>query len=79
MSASKDALKGNDIATIKSTKEALMTASHKLAEAVYKASQGQSSQEGAQGASQPSDQRADQSGQSAQDNVVDAEVIDDKK
>ncbi|MDR2067038.1 MAG: molecular chaperone DnaK [Endomicrobium sp.] len=79
LSASKDALKGNDIATIKSTKEALMTASHKLAEAVYKASQGQNSQAGAQGAAQDSGQTADQSGQSAQDNVVDAEVVDDKK
>jgi molecular chaperone DnaK len=79
LSASKDALKGNDIATIKSTKEALMTASHKLAEAVYKASQGQNSQAGAQEAAQNSSQTADQSGQSAQDNVVDAEVVDDKK
>ncbi|MDR2616315.1 MAG: molecular chaperone DnaK [Endomicrobium sp.] len=79
LSASKDALKGNDVTTIKSTKEALMTASHKLAEAVYKASQGQNSQAGAQGAAQSSGQTADQSGQSAQDNVVDAEVVDDKK
>jgi molecular chaperone DnaK len=78
LSASKDALKGNDATTIKSTKEALMAASHKLAEAVYKASQGQNSQSGAQGAVQSSGQTADQSGQSAQDNVVDAEVVDDK-
>ncbi|MDR3124447.1 MAG: molecular chaperone DnaK [Endomicrobium sp.] len=79
LSASKDALKGKDVTIIKSTKEALMTASHKLAEAVYKASQGQNSQAGAQGAAQSSGQAADQSGQSAQDNVVDAEVVDDKK
>ncbi|MDR1523011.1 MAG: molecular chaperone DnaK [Endomicrobium sp.] len=78
LSSSKDALKGNDIATIKSTKEALMIASHKLAEAVYKNSQ---AQQGAQGAAQASGQSTEQPTQGAQDsgNVVDAEVVDDNK
>jgi molecular chaperone DnaK len=78
LSSSKDALKGNDIATIKTTKEALMTASHKLAEAVYKNSQ---AQQGAQGAAQSSGQSTEQPTQGAQDsgNVVDAEVVDDNK
>jgi molecular chaperone DnaK len=76
LSASKDALKGNDVATIKSTKEALMTASHKLAEAVYKASQTQNAQ-GAAGQGQP--QGNTQAGAAEGETVVDAEVVDNDK
>ncbi len=70
LTAAKDALKGSDVATIKSTKEALTTASCKLAEAVYKASQGAQAQ-GAQGDVQ---QTTDNGGK-----VVDAEVVDENK
>jgi molecular chaperone DnaK len=68
LTSAKDALKGSDVATIKSTKETLMTASHKLAEAVYKASQ-------TQGASQGSVQ---QSSGGDGEKIVDTEVVDDK-
>ncbi|OEG69138.1 molecular chaperone DnaK [Candidatus Endomicrobiellum trichonymphae] len=70
LTAAKDALKGSDVATIKSTKEALTTASCKLAEAVYKASQGAQAQ-GAQGDVQ---QTTGNGGK-----VVDAEVVDENK
>jgi molecular chaperone DnaK len=75
LSASKDALKGNNVATIKSTKDALTTASHKLAEAVYKASQTQN----AQGAGQRQSQGNTQAGAAEGEKVVDAEVVDDDK
>ncbi|MCA6069604.1 MAG: molecular chaperone DnaK [Endomicrobium sp.] len=75
LTATKDALKGNDVGAIKSTKEALTTASHKLAEAVYKASQAQGAAQGTQqGQSQGDAQQAANNG----DKVVDAEVVDDK-
>ena len=76
LTATKDALKGSDVGAIKSTKEALTTASHKLAEAVYKASQSQGAAQGAQQQGQPQGdaQQAANNG----DKVVDAEVVDDK-
>ncbi|MCA6071585.1 MAG: molecular chaperone DnaK [Endomicrobium sp.] len=75
LTATKDALKGSDVGAIKSTKEALTTASHKLAEAVYKASQAQGAAHGAQqGQPQGDAQQAANNG----DKVVDAEVVDDK-
>ncbi|MDR2426119.1 MAG: molecular chaperone DnaK [Endomicrobium sp.] len=72
----KEALKGNDIEKIKSTKEALTSASHKLAEAIYKASQAQGAQQ-----QQPSGQDAgsNSNSQSDGDNVVEAEVVDEDK
>lgn len=74
LTAAKDALKGSDVATIKSTKEALTTASHKLAEAVYKFSQAQNAQ-GAAGQGQPDNTQNANNGEK----VVDAEVVDDNK
>lgn len=74
----KEALKGDDIEKIKSTKEALTTASHKLAEAVYKASQAQGAQGADAGAQQPG-QGAGQAQQNGGENVVDAEVVDEDK
>jgi molecular chaperone DnaK len=73
----KEALKGSDIEKIKSAKEALTTASHKLAEAVYKASQTQGGAQGAEG--RPQDGGQSQGANNGGDNVVDAEVVDDKK
>ncbi|MDR1195180.1 MAG: molecular chaperone DnaK [Endomicrobium sp.] len=73
----KEALKGNDIEKIKSTKEALTSASHKLAEAVYKASQPQGD---AQQQAQPNQNaNADSNSQAGADNVVEAEVVDEDK
>jgi molecular chaperone DnaK len=75
LSAAKDALKGSDIAIIKSTKEELTKASHKLAEAVYKASQAQNAQNAAQhGGPQNDGQKSSDEGK-----VVDAEVVDENK
>ncbi|MDR2644488.1 MAG: molecular chaperone DnaK [Endomicrobium sp.] len=75
LTTAKDALKGSDIAVIKSTKEALTTASHKLAEAVYKSSQAQNAQ-GAAGQGQP---QGNSQPVAEGEKVVDAEVVDDNK
>jgi molecular chaperone DnaK len=63
----KEALKTDDLAGINKAKEALMKASHKLAEEVYKA---ESAKAGVGAA--PED------GKKSGDGVVDAEVVDDK-
>ncbi|GHT45742.1 chaperone protein DnaK [Endomicrobiia bacterium] len=76
LTAAKDALKGSDIAAIKSTKEALTTASHKLAEAVYKSSQAQNTQSSTQ---QGQPQGDTQQASNNEEKVVDAEIVDDKK
>ncbi|MCL2144295.1 MAG: molecular chaperone DnaK [Endomicrobia bacterium] len=77
LNATKDALKSNDTAAIKSAKEKLMTASQKLGEAVYKAAQQQQAQGAAQG---PQDAGQTNSQQNpGGDNVVDAEVVDENK
>ncbi|MDR1662935.1 MAG: molecular chaperone DnaK [Endomicrobium sp.] len=74
LAAAKDALKGNDATVIKSTKEALTSASHKLAEAVYKSSQAQNIQDAAGQRQSDNSQNVNNA-----EKVVDAEVIDDKK
>jgi molecular chaperone DnaK len=81
LTATKEAIKGNNILTIKSTKEALMVASHKLAEAVYKTSQGQSTtaqstkKQGQEGQYQSA--TSQQTSSNSGGKVVDAEVVDD--
>jgi molecular chaperone DnaK len=62
----KEALKGTNLDAIRSTSEHLMTASQKFAEVMYQRAQSQ------QGASQAP-------GDSAGDDVVDAEVVDDEE
>ncbi|MBO7611654.1 MAG: molecular chaperone DnaK [Elusimicrobia bacterium] len=75
----KEAIKGGDIAKIKEAKDKLSDASHKLAEEVYKAAQ-QQQQAGAQGAQANAGAQANNNaGGNNDDNVVDAEVVDDKK
>ena len=75
----KEAIKTNDIAKIKEAKDKLSDASHKLAEEVYKAAQ-QQQQAGAQaGAAGANAGQAQQEAPKNDDNVVDAEVVDDKK
>jgi len=74
LNATKDALKSGDTPTIKAAKEKLMTASQKLGEAVYKAAQQQQQAGGAQGA-QPQGNAGQQPNA---DQVVDAEVVNDK-
>lgn len=75
LNETKEALKGSEIEKIKAAKEALTNASHKLAEAVYKASQAQGAQE-AQGAD--AGQAEAQQG-SEGEQVVDAEVVEEDK
>ncbi len=75
----KEALKGDDIEKIKKAKDALMSASQKLGEAVYKAAQ-EKAKAGAAGAAPgagPQPEGAKPAG--AKDDVVDAEVVDDNK
>ena len=72
----KEAIKGGDIAKIKEAKDKLSDASHKLAEEVYKAAQ-QQQQANAQNAQ--ANAGAQQEAPKSDDNVVDAEVVDDKK
>ncbi len=67
LAAAKEALNGQDIDRIKQTSEELLTASQKFAEVLYK--QAQQDQAGAPGASDPASE--------ANDDVVDAEVVDD--
>ena len=75
----KEAIKGGDIAKIKEAKDKLSDASHKLAEEVYKAAQ-QQQQANAQGAQANAGAQANNNaGGNNDDNVVDAEVVDDKK
>ena len=74
LNATKDALKSGDTPTIKAAKEKLTTASQKLGEAVYKAAQQQQQAAGAQG--QPQSNASQQ--QPNADQVVDAEVVNDK-
>lgn len=68
----KEALKGDDVEKIKTTTEALMQASHKLAETLY-ASQAQSQAGGAQAGPEPGTQQQ----QTGKDSVVDAEVVEE--
>ncbi len=75
----KEAIKGGDIAKIKEAKDKLSDASHKLAEEVYKAAQQQQQAAGAQGAAGANAGQAQQEAPKNDDNVVDAEVVDDKK
>ncbi len=66
----KEALKGEDVSAINNAKEALLKASHKLAEEIYKAEAAKAQPAGA-AAGKPTDK--------AGDTVVDAEVVDDNK
>lgn len=82
ISDAKEALKGTDLEKIKKAKEDLLNASHKLAEEIYKdAAAKQKASEGgdAQGGSQQPGTESGNSGQSGQDKVVDAEVVDEDK
>ena len=75
----KEAIKGGDIAKIKEAKDKLSDASHKLAEEVYKAAQQQQQANAQAGAAGANAGQAQQEAPKGDDNVVDAEVVDDKK
>jgi molecular chaperone DnaK len=72
-----EALKGEDKAAIESKTEALMTASQKLGEKVYAASQ--AAEQAAAGAAAGTEAPAGGSSQAADDDVVDAEVKEVKR
>lgn len=75
----KEALKGDDVEKIRSTKEELLKASHKLAEEMYKAA-AEKQKAGAASAEAPKSDNANGSSQSKNgDNVVDAEIVDEGK
>jgi molecular chaperone DnaK len=76
----KEALKGTDINKIKDTKEKLMSASHKLAEEVYKqAGKGQQGPAGGPGPEPgPGATDGGSKGGDGKDKVVDAEIVDDE-
>ncbi|MDR2708388.1 MAG: molecular chaperone DnaK [Elusimicrobiota bacterium] len=85
LSSTKEALKGSDTQAIKTAKDNLTTASHKLAEEVYKASQNAAGAGGAAGSSGGAQQDAGSAGAAGNtgeqapngDQVVDAEIVDD--
>jgi molecular chaperone DnaK len=69
----KDALKSDDAARIKTASDALVTASHKLAEQIYHTSQGQQGDAGSAGTG---DHTGDHKA-SSDDDVVDAEIVEE--
>ncbi|MEV4567447.1 molecular chaperone DnaK [Nonomuraea sp. NPDC049419] len=69
----KKALEGTDTDVIRTSAEKLATVSQKMGSAIYAASQGQ--QAGPEGA--PQDASAGQGSQKADDDVVEAEIVDD--
>lgn len=75
----KDALKGEDVKRIKKAKDNLVQSSQKLGEAVYKEAQAKAQAQGPQGASQGADSKPSQGESKKEDDVVDAEVVDDNK
>ncbi len=79
--ASKEALKGEDLEKIKSTKDELLKGSHKLAEQMYKAAAEKQQAAGASAGSTPGGEANGQSsnGKQGPDNVVDAEIVDEGK
>ena len=68
----KETLKGEDLDKIKADTEALTKPLYKLSEELYKATEAEKGAAGAQGAADAGSKKAD-------DDVVDAEVVDDKK
>jgi molecular chaperone DnaK len=78
----KKALESNDKAQMEKAREALTTASHKLAEQMYKAAQPQSGAQGTPGAGPTPGGSSGGDGQAKKDEgVIDAEYVDveDKK
>jgi len=75
MSEAKDALKGTDVEAMKKARETLMTASHKLAETIYKEAAAKAKAGGSSGAGEAGSSEPPQNGGEA----VDAEVVDEGK
>jgi molecular chaperone DnaK len=76
----KKALEGGELSAMNSAREKLQAASHKLAEAMYKATASQAQPQGAPNAG-PTEGAGDAGGQKKDEGVIDAEYVDveDKK
>jgi len=74
----KEAMKGDDMDKVKKSKDELIRVSQKLGEAVYKDAQAKAAPGAAGGGAGPAPEGA-KAGAGAKDDVVDAEVVDDKK
>jgi molecular chaperone DnaK len=72
----KKALEGEDLAEVTAKQTALVTASQKIGEALYSANQ--QSPEGAAGAAGASGDQPDSGASAQDDDVVDAEIVDDE-
>ncbi len=77
LKAVRDALAGTDVEAVKRATDALMQASHKMAEEAYKAAGAQGGGE-APGAQQPGGEQQPQQGGAKKDDVVDAEFEEQK-
>jgi len=76
----KKAIEGEDVEEIKKAIEALSQASHKLTELMYQqASQQQAQQQGAEAQGESEAQAKDQPSDSSEEEVIDAEVVDEDK
>jgi molecular chaperone DnaK len=76
----KDALKGDDVEKIKKAKDEVVKVSQKLGEAVYKAAQAKAGPDSAGGSASGGPQETPHSANAGKkDDVVDAEVVDEKK
>lgn len=80
LAEARKALEGTDVSAMSAAREHLNTASHKLAEVMYKAAAAQAPQDG-QGAGQPGNGAGPSSGAKKDEGVIDAEYVDveDKK
>ncbi|MCX5793605.1 MAG: Hsp70 family protein, partial [Elusimicrobia bacterium] len=74
----KDALKGEDMDKVKKAKDSLIQVSQKLGEAVYKAAQAKAGPEAGAAGAGPAPEGA-KAAPGGKDDVVDAEVVDEKK
>ena len=70
----KESLKGDDVDKINKAKDDLLKASHKLAEEIYKSEQAKG-----QGGPQAGEQSAPSGDGNKKDDVVEAEVVEEKK
>ena len=75
--ALKESLKGKDIDAIKNAQNDLMSAAQKIGQALYAQQGAQGAQAGAQGAQAGAGQASSQANSQADDDVVDAQVVDD--
>ncbi|MBI4368935.1 MAG: molecular chaperone DnaK [Elusimicrobia bacterium] len=76
LETAKGALKESEAAKLREAKDKLLSSSHKLAEAIYKEAQKKGAPQAAAGDSQP---HANGNGSAKKENVVDAEVVDEKQ